>query len=206
MKIIIICYLNPNNFIPENIVEKELKSPNSTTKRKIEIFLEDRLMKTEKKPKIQKITLDKAKAFFSPRKNNYNSFSNLSYFSDDRRGEKFINNSYIKRKKFYTKGRAFKEKIVNETKNIALEPGQIFKPKLKKKKKLKPVVSIVKNEDGSQSLITENTTLTTITVNELIDPSKVYQDDYPMDIQMVRQHVTKIYKIETENNPYTPNK
>ena len=195
-----------DNFIPENIVEKELKSPNSTTKRKIEIFLEDRLMKTEKKPKIQKITLDKAKAFFSPRKNNYNSFSNLSYFSDDRRGEKFINNSYIKRKKFYTKGRAFKEKIVNETKNIALEPGQIFKPKLITKKKLKPVVSIVKNEDGSQSLITENTTLTTITVNELIDPSKVYQDDYPMDIQMVRQHVTKIYKIETENNPYTPNK
>ena len=68
------------------------------------------------------------------------------------------------------------------------------------------MVSIVKNEDGSKSLITENTTLTTITVNELIDPSKVYQDVYPMDIQMVRQHVTKIYKIETENNPYTPNK
>ena len=193
-------------FIPENIDDKEIKSPNATTKRTIEVYMKDRLMKTEKKQKIQRINIDKAKAFFSPRRNNYNSFSNLSYFSDDRRGEKFINNIYLKRKNFHAKGRAFKEKIVNETKNITLEPGQKIKPKLITKRKLKPVVNIVKNEDGSQSIITENTTLTTITVNELIDPSKVNQDDYPTDIQIVRQHVTKIYKIEIENNPYSPNK
>ena len=193
-------------FIPENIDDKEIKSPNTSTKRTIEVYMKDRLMKTEKKQKIQRINIDKAKAFFSPRRNNYNSFSNLSYFSDDRRGEKFINNGYLKRKNFHAKGRAFKEKIVNETKNITLESGQIIKPKLITKRKLKPVVNIVKNEDGSQSIITENTTLTTITVNELIDPSKVNQDDYPMDIQIVRQHITKIYKIEIENNPYSPNK
>lgn len=193
-------------FIPENIDDKEIKSPNTSTKRTIEVYMKDRLMKTEKKQKIQRINIDKAKAFFSPRRNNYNSFSNLSYFSDDRRGEKFINNGYLKRKNFHAKGRAFKEKIVNETKNITLVSGQIIKPKLITKRKLKPVVNIVKNEDGSQSIITENTTLTTITVNELIDPSKVNQDDYPMDIQIVRQHITKIYKIEIENNPYSPNK
>lgn len=193
-------------FIPENIDDKEIKSPNTSTKRTIEVYMKDRLMKTEKKQKIQRINIDKAKAFFSPRRNNYNSFSNLSYFSDDRRGEKFINNGYLKRKNFHAKGRAFKEKIVNETKIITLESGQIIKPKLITKRKLKPVVNIVKNEDGSQSIITENTTLTTITVNELIDPSKVNQDDYPMDIQIVRQHITKIYKIEIENNPYSPNK
>jgi len=193
-------------FIPENIDDKEIKSPNTSTKRTIEVYMKDRLMKTEKKQKIQRINIDKAKAFFSPRRNNYNSFSNLSYFSDDRRGEKFINNGYLKRKNFHAKGRAFKEKIVNETKNITLESGQIIKPKLITKRKLKPVVNIVKNEDGSQSIITENTTLTTITVNELIDPSKVNQDDYPMNIQIVRQHITKIYKIEIENNPYSPNK
>ena len=193
-------------FFPESIAEKEIKSPNTTTQRKIEIFMNDRLMKTEKKPKIQKINIDKDKAFLSPRKNNFNSFSNLSYFSDDRRGEKYINNSYIKKKNFFIKGRPFKEKIVNETKNITLEPGQTIKPKLITKRKLKPVVNIVKNEDGSQSIITENITLTTITVNEFIDPSKVYKDDFPTDIQMVRQHVTKIYKIETESNPYLKNK
>lgn len=197
------------SFIPESFAEKEIKSPNVTTKRKIEVFMKERLMNSEEKPKIQKINIDKAKAFFSPKRNYYNSLSNLSYFSDDRRGEnliKNINNSYTKRKNFHTKGRAFKEKIVNETKNITLEPGQTIKPKLITKRKLKPVISIVKNKDGSQSIITEHTTLTTITVNEFIDSSKIYQDDYPMDIQMVRQHVTKIYKIETENNPYPPNK
>lgn len=201
--------LSEATFIPENFAEKEIKSPNAKTKSNIEVFMEDRLMKTEKKAKIQKINIDKAKAFFSPKKNNYNSFSNLSYFSDDKRGEKLIkniNNSYSKRKNFLTKGRAIKEKIVNETKNITLEPGQIIKPKIITKRKLKPVINIVKNEDGSQSIITENTTLTTITVNELIDSSKINQNDYPMDIQIVRQHITKIYKIDTENNPYPPNK
>ena len=193
-------------FTPESITEKVIKSPDVTTKRTIEVFIKDRLMKTEKKPKIQKINIDKVKAFFSPRKNIFNSFTNLSYFSDHKRGEKYINNSFIKRKNFKRKDRAFKEKIVNETKNITLEPGQIIKPKLITKTKLKPVVNIVKNEDGSQSKITENTTLTTITVNEFIDPSKVYQDDFPTDIQIVRQHVTKIYRIETQNNPYPLNK
>ena len=70
------------------------------------------------------------------------------------------------------------------------------------KRKLKPNTTIVKNQDGSQNIIIENTILTTITENELIDSSKLYNDKYPIDIQLVKQNITKIYKTEIENNPY----
>ena len=105
-----------------------------------------------------------------------------------------------------TKGTTIKEKIVKETKNITLEPGQIIKPKTITKRKLKPHTTIVNNNDGSKNIIIENTVLTTITVNEKIDSSKLNQDKYPLDVQLVRQYITKIYKTEIENTPYRPNK
>ena len=55
-------------------------------------------------------------------------------------------------------------------------------------------------------IITENTILTTITVNEIVDSSKMYHDEYPLDVQLVKQYITKIYKTEIENNPYRQKK
>ena len=74
------------------------------------------------------------------------------------------------------------------------------------KRKLKPHTTIVKNDDGSQNIIIENTVLTTVTVNEKIENSNLNQDKYPLDVQLVRQYITKIYKTEIENTPYRPKK
>ena len=101
-------------------------------------------------------------------------------------------------------GKILKEKVVNETKTITLEPGQTIKPKVVKQRKLKPKTYIETNDDGSQNIITENTILVTTIINELKDPSKECNDNYPLDIQLVEQHITKTYKIEIESNPYIP--
>ena len=101
-------------------------------------------------------------------------------------------------------GKILKEKVVNETKTITLEPGQTIKPKIVKQRKLKPKTYIETNDDGSQNIITENTILVTTIINELKDPSKECNDNYPLDIQLVEQHITKTYKIEIESNPYIP--
>ena len=69
---------------------------------------------------------------------------------------------------------------------------------------MQPITTIVKNEDGSQSVIVENTILTTVIVNEIIDTSTIYDDNYPLDVQFVKQYITRIYKTEIENNPYYP--
>ena len=53
--------------------------------------------------------------------------------------------------------------------------------------------------------MTESTTLTTITINENLDSSKMY-DEYPLDVQLVKQYITKVYKTEIEVNPYKPKK
>ena len=196
--------------IPDTSLSKTISSPNNTSKKKDSIF-KDKVIKTEKRPILQKINLDKVKAFFSPRRNNYDSLLNLSCFSDDKREDTIIknisnNNSTIKKANFQTRGSAVKEKIVNETKNITLEPGQTFKPKIITKRKLKPFINIVSNEDGTKNIITENTTLTTITVNEIINSSKISKDKFPLDIQKVRQHITKIYKTETVSKPFPQKK
>ena len=52
----------------------------------------------------------------------------------------------------------------------------------------------------------ENTVLTTVIVNEIVDSSELYHDDYPLDVQLVKQYITKIYKTEIENYPYRGNK
>jgi hypothetical protein len=197
--------------IPDTSFSKKISSPIAATKKK-DSTIKDKMIKTEKRSILQKINIDKVKAFFSPRRNNYNSLLNLSCFSDDRREEKSFknisnnNNSTIKKANFQIRGSAVKEKIVNETKNIILEPGQTFRPKIITKRKLKPMINIVSNEDGTKNIITENTTLTTITVNEIINSSKISQDKFPLDIQKVRQHITKIYKTESISKPFSQKK
>jgi hypothetical protein len=69
-----------------------------------------------------------------------------------------------------------------------------------------PNTKIVTNEDGTQNIITENTTLTTTIINEILDSSEANNDNYPLDIQLVRQHITKTYLTEIENSPYVPKK
>ena len=102
--------------------------------------------------------------------------------------------------------KTLKEKVVNETKNLPLQPGQTIKPKIVTKRKLQPVTNIVTNDDGTQNIITENTTLITTIINEILDSSNTENDDYPLDIQLVRQHITKKYVTEIESNPYLPKK
>ena len=105
------------------------------------------------------------------------------------------------------RGKTLNERVVTETKNLALQPGQIIKPKIVTKRMLKPITNIVTNDDGTQNIITENTTLTTTIINELLDSTTKKDDDkYPLDIQLVRQHITKTYVTEIESNPYVPRK
>lgn len=193
-------------FMGDNFMTHAQRSP-ITTKGRFYKRRENRVeYKTEQKPKIQKINVDINRAFDSPNKNYNNSFSNINFFNEDNKDELFSSssNSNYKNRNVQTRGRTIKEKIVKEIKNITLQPGQSIKPKIITKRKLKPVTNIIKNDDGSQNIITENTTLTTIIINEFIDSSKIYQDDYPLDAQLVKQHITKIYKIETENNTCLP--
>ena len=42
---------------------------------------------------------------------------------------------------------------------------KLDKTKIITKRKLKPVTNIINNDDGSQNIITENATLTTIIIN-----------------------------------------
>ena len=158
--------------------------------------------------KNNKFDVEMPKIYQSPRRNFFKTFYNMKAFNDDINDEKINdkNENNVIHKNLQTKGRTIKEKIVKETKNITLEPGQTIKPRMMTKRKLKPHTSIVKNDDGSENIIIENTTLTTITVNEIIDSSKLYNDKYPLDVQLVKQYITKIYKTEIENSPYRPKK
>ena len=113
-----------------------------------------------------------------------------------------INNDLSKK----VRGKTINERVVTETKNLALQPGQTVKPKIVTKRTLKPITNIVTNDDGTQNIITENTTLTTTIINELLDSTKKDDDKYPLDIQLVRQHITKTYVTEIESNPYVQRK
>ena len=213
------------NFFPENIEKYEHnysapldqayfndkndlhKSPlNYQNKRKKFLKINDKIQKTEKK--INKFKLETSREDIENKKF-HNSSKPLNNFNNknEEDNEKIskhasvINNNYIT-----TRGRTIKEKIVKETKQITLEPGQTIKPKIITKRKLKPNTTIIKNEDGTESIIIENTVLTTVIVNEIIDSSQLYQDDYPLDVQLVKQYITKVYKTQIEKNPYKPNK
>jgi hypothetical protein len=218
--------INPKvtNFFPENVNEYEHnysapietfnfqdknlnlhRSPFSYFNKKKNLF-NNIYNKTEMKDKFD---FNSSNNYMSPRRNFYNSFTNSNVLNDDNNDEKIskINkNANIINKNYQTRGRTIKEKIVKETKNITIEPGQTIKPKMITKRKLKPHTTIVKNDDGSQNIIIENTVLTTVTVNEKIENSNLNQDKYPLDVQLVRQYITKIYKTEIENTPYRPKK
>ena len=161
--------------------------------------------KTEKKI----INLNIPKGHVSPRLNIYDTFASGNYISDEEKSGRNNNNDNLDniiKKNFQTRGRTIKEKVIKEIKNITLQPGQTIKPRTVTKRKLKPNTTIIKNDDGTQNIITENTILTTITVNEIVDSSKMYHDEYPLDVQLVKQYITKIYKTEIENNPYRQKK
>ena len=134
---------------------------------------------------------------------------NLKDDDDEKNMGNFDNNNsknISKRNNNQTRGRTIKERVVKEIKNITVQPGQTIKHRTVTKRKLKPVTTIVNNNDGTQNIVTENTILTTITINENLDSSKMYDDKYPLDVQLVKQYITKIYKTETEINPYRPKK
>ena len=206
-----------SNFFPENINEYEhnFSVPIDTT------YFRDKNINLHRSPlnyynkrkkifninfdteeKDKNCDLDETKGYNRPRKKAYNSLTNTNHFSDDNNEKDYETN--VINQDFQRKGRTIKEKIIKETKTITLEPGQTIKPRILTKRKLKPNSIIVKNEDGSQNIIIENTVLTTIIVNELIDSSELYNDKYPFDIQLVKQYITKIYKTEIINNPYRP--
>lgn len=198
---------NENFYLPINTIKNGERSPFIRTKIKKSFNISnDNVYKTAKKQKPQTLRVDSQRGINSPKKNYNNSF-NINNENKEDTFLKNINNTNIKsnrNKNSQTRGITIKEKIIKETKNIILDPGQSIKPQTTTRRKLKPIIKIIKNDDGSQNMITENTTLTTITKNEIIDSSKLYDDKYPLDVQIVKQYITKIYKTEIENNPYIP--
>lgn len=176
-------------------------SPDNKTNKSIQIFS---LNNTKEESNLKKINIDSRKIFHSPKKTFSRSITTTNILSPDINKYKInFENVGRRNKNNKIRGRVIKEKVVKETKTITVEPGETIKPKTIGNRKLKPIKNIVKNEDGSQNIVTESTTLTTITENELLDSNQLYKDDnYPLDIQFVRQHITKIYKTEIENIPY----
>jgi hypothetical protein len=181
---------------------EELKSPVNISNRKIKFYNN---YATEHK---FEDTIRKLKGYSGPRMiETYN-------LKDDDDDEKIMGNidnknnskNISKRNNNQTRGRTIKERVVKEIKNITIQPGQTIKHRTVTKRKLKPITTIVNNNDGTQNIVTENTILTTITINENLDSSKMYNDKYPLDVQLVKQYITKIYKTETEINPYRPKK
>ena len=176
------------------------RSPiNATSKRRFYYNLNNNVKNEEKSYNYDNKKFEKSpRNYYKSLKNNENNDNNSEdEYNEEENGE----NIQVINKNFQNKGKTIKEKIIKEVKNMTLEPGETLKPKIITKKKLKPITTIVKNEDGSQSVIVENTVLTTVIVNEIIDTSTIYDDNYPLDVQFVKQYVTKIYKTEIENNP-----
>ena len=220
------------NFFPENVNDYEHnysasieklnftdaninlhKSPINTTNKRRNIFKKkDNLQKTEEKRYRRRFNFNSPKKN-SPKRNLFRRFMRTNRLNENNEqdnniddNEKISENANVINKNFQTKERTIKEKIVKETKTITLEPGQTIKPKNITKRILKPNTTVVKNEDGTENIIVENTVLTTVTVNEIVDSSELIQDKYPLDVQLVKQYITKIYKTEIENRPYNHKK
>ena len=147
----------------------------------------------------KKVGIQSPRNYYKNLKNIDIAISDDDNYDEDEENAESIN---VTNKVYENNGRTIKEKIIKEVKTINLEPGETVKPKMITKKKLKPITTIVKNNDGTQSLITENTVLTTVIVNEIIDSQTLYDDNYPIDVQLVKQYITKIYKTEIDNSPY----
>ena len=181
----------------EKITSTPIRSPVNQQKRQIKFYNN---YKTDKK---FEDTIRKLKGYVGPR---------MCEIDDDNDEIKIVGNydsndtKNTTRRNNQTRGRTVKERVVKEVKNITLQPGQTIKHRTITKRKLKPITTIVNNDDGTQNIVTESTTLTTITINENLDSSKMYDDEYPLDVQLVKQYITKVYKTEIEVNTYKPKK
>ena len=199
-----------NRFFNLTIPNNENKNnKNNSSEKDEDIKINKKEEKDEKEEIDNKINLPRF------RRNFFNSYKNVKNFKEKyKKEEENLKNNETKNNKEKNndeqnnqiRGKTLKEKVVNETKNLVLEPGKTIKPKIVTKRKLMPNVKIVTNEDGTQNMITENTTLTTTIINEILDSSETNNDNYPLDIQLVRQHITKTYITEIESNPYVPRK
>ena len=199
-----------NRFFNLTIPNNENKNnKNNSSEKDDDIKINKKEEKEEKEENDNKINLPRF------RRNFFNSYKNVKNFKERyKKEEENLKNNEAKNNKEQNndeqnnqiRGKTLKEKVVNETKNLVLEPGKTIKPKIVTKRKLMPNVKIVTNEDGTQNMITENTTLTTTIINEILDSSETNNDNYPLDIQLVRQHITKTYITEIESNPYVPRK
>ena len=197
--------INKNNKEQEYEKDKEITQNNNKEK-------DDEITKDNNKEKNQTNTTNE-----SFRTKFFNSYKNFSRFRGKYKEEREREREKEREKENNIKEeknteplnelirlKTLKEKIVNETKNLPLQPGQTIKPKIVTTRKLKPITNIVTNDDGTQNIIIENTTLTTTIINEILDESNKETDEYPLDIQLVRQHITKKYVTEIESNPYHP--
>ena len=210
--------VNRNRFFNISIPNNENKNNKNNSSEKV---VEIKVNKIEEKNKdVDKDTVkneeNKNKINLPKyRRNFFNSYKNVKNFKEKYKKEddnlknniaKNNNEQNNDNQNNQIKGKTLKESVVNEIKNLVLEPGKTIKPKIVTKRKLMPNTKMVTNEDGTQNIITENTTLTTTIINEILDSSEANNDNYPLDIQLVRQHITKTYLTEIENSPYVPKK
>lgn len=176
------------------------RSPvNMTSKRRYYYNLNKNKNEEKGYDNYKKVGMQSPRNYYKNLKNIDIAISDDDNYDEDEENAESIN---VTNKVYENNGRTIKEKIIKEVKTINLEPGETVKPKMITKKKLKPITTIVKNDDGTQSLITENTVLTTVIVNEIVDSQTLYDDNYPIDVQLVKQYITKIYKTEIDNSPY----
>ena len=210
--------VNRNRFFNISIPNNENKNNKNNSSEKV---VEIKINKIEEKDKGLDKDTDKNEENKNKinlpkyRRNFFNSYKNVKNFKEKYKKEddnlknniaKNNNEQNNDNQNNQIKGKTLKESVVNEIKNLVLEPGKTIKPKIVTKRKLMPNTKMVTNEDGTQNIITENTTLTTTIINEILDSSEANNDNYPLDIQLVRQHITKTYLTEIENSPYVPKK
>ena len=215
-----------NNRDLDNIINENKKfnintSVDENKEKKINLFHKfnknnlDKETENKDDKKEEENQVEKTPKYQSFRRRFFNTYKNANRFKDVYNEEKEVKDNIEKDEqkqisydtpKKQMRGKTLKEEVVKETKNLVLQPGQTVKPKNVSNRKLKPKTTIVTNEDGTQSIITENTTLTTTTINEIVDSNKDCNDEYPLDIQLVKQHITKTYVTEIETNPYEPKK
>ena len=160
-----------NRFFNLTIPNNENKNnKNNSSEKDEDIKINKKEEKDEKEEIDNKINLPRF------RRNFFNSYKNVKNFKEKyKKEEENLKNNETKNNKEKNndeqnnqiRGKTLKEKVVNETKNLVLEPGKTIKPKIVTKRKLMPNVKIVTNEDGTQNMITENTTLTTTIINEI---------------------------------------
>ena len=185
------------------------RSPMNLSKNRIHFYHLNRTAKKEDDKIPKRNIINSPNEFISPR-NKYKTFCKLNksigekidenedekkYIIDNKNND--INAKLLK-SNYTNKKTVTKNKVVKETQNIILKPGETFKPKSITKRQLKPHTTIVRNEFGKETVVTEKTLLTTVIVNELVEPSKNRRNKNPQDGQLVKQYITKIYKTEIE--------